>query len=82
MDALQIDPNRPQQREHMYALLICYECHIYIDIDIYIYVCVICACNAFDAIFPIFAKKAPFMQWVKTENSTMFVHTSEGKLTS
>lgn len=73
MNALQINPNRPpEHREHMYALLISYQC-IY----------VICACNiAFDAKFPIFAKKAPFMQRLKTENSRMFVHTSEGKLTS
>lgn len=39
------------------------------------------ACNAaFDALLPILAKKVPFMQWVKTENSGIFVHTSEGKL--
>lgn len=72
MNALQINPNRPpQHREHMYALLISY-------VSLY----VMCPCYAtFDAILPIFVKKVSFMQWVKTENSGMFVHTSEGKLT-
>lgn len=55
----------------MYALLISY-------VSLY----VMCPCYAtFDAILPIFVKKVSFMQWVKTENSGMFVHTSEGKLT-
>lgn len=60
MNALQINLSRPPEpRQHMYPLLISYAC-LY----------VICACYvAFVANFPIFAKKAPFMQRVRQKTA-------------